>query len=142
MTTTQSTRRVYTFRTRFVPLIDAKVKLHTMRRAGKRPPPKVGTLLDLRYWSDRPYNSPQVKIGTAVCSKVETCVIVALDNRVCLDGKLLTVAERDAFALRDGFKDWADMRFFFLEMHGTGTVAGNLIHWNPATYTSAEPLHA
>jgi hypothetical protein len=106
----------YGFKGRFVPKIKARIKKHTMRNERKRHV-RVG-------------ESPQLyeKMRQKGCAKIipdPECVAV---EPVQIDFKKDTVrigerpvirdqAERDEFAVSDGFEDWEDLRAFWKKEH-------------------------
>jgi hypothetical protein len=102
------------------------MKLNTIRPKRRRPI-KPGDQLSLRCWKGRPYHSEQGRLGEAVCTSVEYCVIG--ENCAFFDGYTHLGRELlDPFAKADGFKDWDDMQQWFHESHSL-PFEGVLIKW-------------
>lgn len=102
---------VLMFMPRFHDPIRRGTKIQTIRAPRKR---KVepGDQLSLRAWSDKPYRSPQIVLGTAAC--VDTNRLRIENNfgqlRVILEGlPMLSHEDTEAFAVADGFTNAYDM---------------------------------
>lgn len=70
-------------------------------------------------------------IGTATCSTIQP-IRIDVEEAVITGqtGNSLTMlAELDAFARRDGFEDWPEMREFWRENHKAAVFSGVLIRW-------------
>lgn len=118
----------YSFKPRFAPLIVEGMKTQTIRAPRQR--------------HARPGEDIQLFTGmrTAQCKRIATvrCTdVLAVEiwfepngqiGRITTDG--LPVWDLDAFAVRDGFADAADMAAFWAETHGRGgQFTGVLIEW-------------
>lgn len=71
-------------------------------------------------------------IGTAICLSIEPIVIELMDEAVSYgaDPAFNDRARLDAFAVKDGFRNWHQMRVFWAEHHpGVTRFGGVLIRW-------------
>lgn len=125
------------FRRRFVDPILHGSKVHTIR-CGKRNF-KVGQTFFMQTGARF---SPE-RFADRVITRVRPITIsdvTVLVWKEDLSG--FVVPPLDKFARADGFKDWADLRQFFLAMHGYQTgfdfkvflIQGRLIQWAPAEW--------
>jgi hypothetical protein len=126
---------VRTFQPRFAALVESGVKRQTIRPQPKRIP-RPGDTISLRAWKGRPYRSKQRILREATISNLEGITIHA-DGVEISPGTLrvfwMGEAGRrrphlDAFARKDGFADWPDMKAWFLANH-TLPFTGCLITW-------------
>lgn len=117
---------VIMFMHRFAPLVENGTKGQTIRPERKRPI-RRGDTLSLRRWADKAYRSPQVELRRTVCISVEPVTVAMLT--VTVGGRLLTDAEREAFARADGFASGMDMGDWFENQHGL-PFAGVVIRWS------------
>ena len=125
------------FRRRFVHPIQEGTKVHTVR-AGSRNY-KVGQTMFMqtgaRYRPERFADRLITRVRPITISDVTVMVW-----REDLTG--FVVPPLDKFARADGFKDWADLKAFFLAMHGKAStfgfrfflVQGRLIQWAQAEW--------
>lgn len=123
------------FQSRFAPPIIARDKRHTIRSVRKRPI-VVGQPLQL-YTGMRTRHCRL--IGTAECIAVRVISIDFVHERVAIERTLIRTAPKlDAFAVLDGFRDWADMRRFW-QKPGTevSVFSGVMIRWG-STFRPAE----
>lgn len=123
----------YSFKGQFEDPIRAGTKPQTMRNDRKRHA-RVGEEIQLYYGMRTKHCR---LIGRATCAAVTPVRIdfkryqVFISGRGCLSG----LEELDVFAVRDGFKNWADMRAFWKKEHGKkkqadGTPAPPLQAWS------------
>ncbi len=119
-------RHVRMFKKRFVPAIMDGTKQQTARPVPERPI-LPGHILDLRYWSDKAFRSPQIKIWEAVVTRVQSIEITAAGT-VILDGKPLGPILHGQFARADGFASREEMITWFKAEH-TLPFTGIVIHW-------------
>src|SRR5580700_1041388 len=113
---------VVMFQRRFALKIIEREKNNTMRRTRKRPI-KVGDVLSLRCWKDKPYRSGQDLLRDTVCTGISEITITA--TNIIADSPRLMGMLKDDFARSDGFADFAEMRDWFQKVHGlpfTGTL--------------------
>lgn len=125
------------FQPRFASMVRSGEKCQTIRPTPKRRP-QAGDILDAREWSGLPYRSKQIKIGRYAIKSVEDIVIDA-DERDSVEvgtlvasqwsGPFKRVEDLDAFARADGFKDFEEMRNWFVSTHGLPFI-GILIQWH------------
>lgn len=112
--------RVITFQPRFHDPIRQGIKRSTIRKQGKRPPPKIGDLLSLRTWTGIPYRSKQATLSEQPCAGVRP-IELGLSNlgiwQVSRRNMLLTAAERRELALVEGFASDTDMQHWFVTNH-------------------------
>jgi len=117
------------FQPRFVPLVEAGPKLHTIRRRradGKNPEPG-----DTLYLYAHHRSKLSRRIGTEVCEKVaDVLVLPPLGPipQIYLGGELLIPEEADAFSRADGFADTGELLAFLDERYGL-PFSGLLICW-------------
>jgi len=125
------------FHKRFVDPILGGSKVHTVR-AGKRVH-KVGQILSMQTgfrYHPQPF-AQHVIIRVRPITITDVTVMVWRED---LSGCI--VPHLDKFANADGFKDWADLKEFFLRMHGEKSahgfwffnVQGRLVQWAPAEW--------
>lgn len=139
----------YSFKRLFVPAIkaglssvalsfDPRPKLQTIRAIGRRRHARVGAALQL-YCGMRSRDC--FKIGDARCIAVSSIrvhvrsEIIEIHRVDAADSLIDRAAALDAFAIKDGFESWPDMKTFWLEEHGEttrlGPFVGLLIEWEP-----------
>jgi hypothetical protein len=125
----------YSFMGRFVRPIILGEKRQTIRapRQGRGRHAVPGGPVTLQHG---PRFKPQ-RIGKSVCTGLLDVRLDFLADTVfqtaagadqvteMLDGSVLL----DAFAVRDGFADWADMRQFWRDVHDVSQFEGVMIQW-------------
>jgi hypothetical protein len=120
--------KVFLFMPQFRGPIYAGTKCQTIRQTRKRPV-YPGDALSLRQWSGRPYGSPQITLGTAVC---EATMPVAIDWReglwVRLNGETLGPEAMELFAVDDGFDGSREMALFW-QAHKGFPFEGTAYQW-------------
>lgn len=117
-------------------------KLHTVRAESRKRHARPGEEVQL-FCQQRTRQC--FLIGRARCTKTPAIVIkfplmlvggpVGIDE-VEVEGmpSLVTAAGLDAFAVSDGFDDWAALRAFWREHHrGVNRFTGRMICWEPKT---------
>lgn len=118
------------FKPEFAELVRTGIKCQTIRPVPKRMP-KVGDLVSLRRWEDKPYRSKQVVLGQG---KIVMIWRVRMDAvpafRMWLDGKLCSMGEADSIARADGFPGFVEIFEWFDREHGF-PFDGILIRWMP-----------
>jgi hypothetical protein len=105
-------------------------KRQTIRAVGKRVHARPGDKLQL-YTGMRTKQCQQ--IGVARCISVMP-IHINIEARIIKSGGVqLRRKDLDGFARRDGFKDFADMRAFWLAEHGRAAndFHGLIIKWEP-----------
>jgi len=122
------TKRILLFKPKFIEPVRTGRKLQTIRPPRKFPV-RVGDHLSLRHWQARPYNSPQVLIREAHCTR--TGLVKLSHDWIVVDHRLLTEPEIIAFARADGFEHPQAMVQEFADMHGPLPFEGHLICWRP-----------
>lgn len=135
----------YSFRPRFVAPIQAGTKRQTIRavRTGRSRHARPGEELQL-YTGMR---TRQCKlIGKAICKMVtpisihipEGMIKLTAPEGTCFDGVapqgmvtqlILQRQQLDDFAALDGFRDWSDMREFWMDTHDADEFEGVMITW-------------
>jgi hypothetical protein len=120
---------ILSFKKQFVPEILSKRKQQTIR-AFRKYPIKSGDKLFLYTALRTKYAK---KIGEAICQ--QSSVIEIKNNSVKIHvgtDKLVSVTYQanllNHFAKQDGFKDWTEMKTFWLTTHGL-PFKGTLITW-------------
>ena len=114
------------FQPQFEPLIVSGTKLHTVRPLGKSRL-RVGMALSLRVWTGKPYRSKQREFLKSTVKDV--CRVIITDGEIHLDNVQLSPQGREEFAHNDGFKDFAELRAWFVNAHGLPFV-GKVIYWS------------
>ena len=117
--------RVILFQDRFAPLVAGGSKRQTIRKTARC---KVGDWLSLRRWTGKAYRSKQEVLRTDVCTAVDQVTIARDAVYLCNKAKYPN-RHLDRLAIRDGFKDWAEMRDWFEAVHGL-PFSGWLIEWS------------
>jgi predicted transcriptional regulator len=125
---------LYNFQPRFAPFILAGEKKHTIR-ALRANPDKPGNTLHL-YVGLR-HKNPRL-LGRFECTRVES-ITISVSQRpfdpdshrgaewhVFVEGVELSESECEALAVRDGFKDFAEMKEFWADRL---PFNGQIIHW-------------
>jgi hypothetical protein len=118
----------YSFKERFVAPILAGTKRQTIRAHRVRHA-RPGEVIQLY----RGLRTRQCyKIGAAMCAHALPISIYLgnkpIANRVVIDGS--PVGDLDAFACRDGFSSWADLREFWKDTHDRVELfCGVIIQW-------------
>lgn len=93
------------FKKRFAPAVESGDKRQTMRERRKRPSdPSVG---DKLYLYAHLRTKAARKLGEPICTAVKP--ITVTPDTICLDGKYLDHAARNAFAIADGFGSFDEM---------------------------------
>ena len=109
------------FQQRFVPMIVAGDKEHTIRAERARLF-RVGDVLSL-------YTGMRTKqcrlLMRRTCTMVRSIQITEGQN-VIIDGEFLSFDEREQLAVKDGFRDFAHMMEFW---EGRLPFKGRIIHW-------------
>lgn len=123
------------FHADFAPKVEDGSKPHTFRVEGKRPPPRVGQTLHL-YTRMR---HPGCRLLKAVpCTRVQRMAVKIVETPVgtfaerTIDGNPMTMAQNEAFAIADGFANWAAFVAWLRTAHeipAHGIVRGYLIWW-------------
>lgn len=109
---------IFTFQRRFVPAIQGRAKVSTIRAIRDRVV-EPGDLMDLRTWQGRPYGSPQSHLCVATCQEVDliTLELRGQDLFVTKRGFTLTTPELARLATEDGFASVDEMREWFEAEH-------------------------
>lgn len=117
---------LYNFKPMFVAAILNGEKRHTIR-AERKHPDKPGDVMHL-------YTGLRTKkarlLMRAPCIHVEAINITGA-FAICIDGNWMSLTEREALALRDGFASLDDMQKFWL-LNNALPFVGNIFHWNPS----------
>ena len=123
----------YSYKGRFEKQIRAGIKPQTMRNERKRHA-RPGEVIQ-HYVAMRTKHCR--KLGISVCTAVSPVRIDFKRASILVEGRgLIHGAEKvNAFAVKDGFDDWADMRDFWMREHGKkknpdGTPAPPLTKWS------------
>ena len=127
---------VKTFQPRFYGGVEAGTKRNTIRpRPQNGILPKPGDRISCRAWLGKPYRSKQrvLREGTIVAVIRVTIRRKGVDFGAMKwrdDSTKAVVDQLHAFAVRDGFEDWPEMRAWFSATHGL-PFKGILIAWLP-----------
>lgn len=123
------------FKPQFAPLVEAGMKLQTVRPRPKRMP-KPGDKISLREWTGKPYRSKQRVLKESTITKVESVKFTRL-HRVQFEDGILSCEDEWAFAKADGFESPAAMFAWFEANHGL-PFEGVVIHWHNAKLSHEE----
>ena len=117
----------YSFQARFMVPIVERSKTQTIRQMGSRKQALPGDTLQLYYAQRTKFC---LLIGTAMAARLRL-VWLGLDaGDVFYPNDVEFDPDPDAFAVRDGIKDWADLRAFWAQHHpGLVQFKGALIEW-------------
>lgn len=130
----------YNFQGRFVPAIRSGLKRHTIRteRGGRSRHARPGELVQL-YQGLRTRHARL--IAEPVCEEVWPVRLDLAGGIVSAnDGWIRTVPDLDAFAVADGFCDWADLCTFWRRQHpGVVVFSGVIIRWMPISAEHITP---
>jgi hypothetical protein len=122
----------YSFKMRFAAPFLAGVKAQTIRaeRAGRSRHARPGEMVQL-YTGMRTRQC--TKLGECQCIAVWPIELHLRDGIVFAnDGWIWTEDDLDAFARRDGFRNWSEMAAFWAaEYPGVDVFEGVLIRWQP-----------
>ena len=116
---------IYNFQQRFVPMILTGRKTHTIR-AHRVHPDKPGNILHLYIGLRRPGAALLMRAACTAVEEIEIGITPGNDRVVRINGVALDDGEADALALRDGFKNFADMMAFW---DGRLPFKGQIIYW-------------
>jgi hypothetical protein len=116
---------IYNFQQRFVPMIMAGRKTHTIR-ARRANPDKPGNTLHLYTGLRRPGAALLMRVPCTAVEEIEIGITPGNGRVVRINGVALDHTESDALAKRDGFKDFSDMMAFW---DGRLPFKGQIIHW-------------
>jgi type IV secretory pathway protease TraF len=112
---------LYNFQKRFVPMIEAGTKTHTIR-APRRHPDEPGRMLHL-YTGLRQRGARLLK--RVACVAVQE-ICIKKNSEVLIDGVKLSTDECEALARSDGFGSFQEMMRFW---DGRRPFVGQVIHW-------------
>lgn len=121
------------FKPRFAALVESGAKLQTVRPTPMRMP-RPGDTISLRTWTGKPYRSKMRVLRESVVTVVAPVHINEFG--ISHVGPIKSYAPQtgelkagyEAFARADGFKDFAEMRDWFLAEHGL-PFTGIVIFW-------------
>lgn len=120
----------YSFNKRFEAPILARTKRQTIRGVGARTHAKAGSALQL-YTGMRTVSCRLM--ARATCSSISAVRLMLATDLVRIDGRAThsLMPELDAFAVRDGFGDWGDLKEFWRDAHGSSIsdFEGVLVDW-------------
>lgn len=123
----------YSFKKRFIEPILAGIKDGTIRATGKRRHARDGDEMQL-YTGMRTKQCKLIARAPCIGSWPINLWFAGFD-RVVIGARLVEIdrpRELDAFAVKDGFADWADMKGFWLDEHETvDQFSGVLARWRP-----------
>lgn len=121
------------FKPEFSELVRTGKKRQTIRPTPKRMP-KVGDMVSLRCWADKPYRSKHVILGDGRIRNVYPIRIYAdheeepIQWEMWIGDRFLTIREADSVARADGFPGVCEMLEWFEREHGL-PFEGILIRW-------------
>lgn len=143
----------YNFQARFAGAVESGEKRQTIRKAGKRRPPREGEQLQL-YTGMRTKSCRLLKLG--VCTKVTPIKIRPGHHQVLVErdpggqwhdyGYCYQVVNSRcdtclaALAFLDGFDSTADFFAFFAKQSDGGEFCGHLVQWVPEEATRSWEL--
>jgi len=115
-----------TFKPQFAKLVEAGIKLQTVRPIPKRMP-AAGDRITLREWQGAPRRSKQRIMAVGTIAAVRPVEIAA--DSITINGTRLDGPELERFAVADGFGDWQELREWFAVTHKELPFTGILIQW-------------
>ena len=122
----------FNFQSRFAPMVEAGVKLQTIRQKARAKP---GDRLQL-YTGQRTAACRKLVEPDPGCTVSTYCAVrragITLGNVALLPAEL---RDQDMFAKADGFRDYDDMVAWFEGQYGLGEFVGRLIRWSHPTPT-------
>lgn len=133
---------ILTFKPQFVEPIKAGTKVHTIRE-DKKGRWKAG--MSIHFWQGNPRNVHSkiapYQFGAGTCKKVDDIKLDLLHNAITLVNKELNsflmindIIDLNMIAENDGFKNWDDMKQWFLNEYPDQSVfKGKLIHFEANT---------
>ncbi|MFG6413826.1 ASCH domain-containing protein [Roseateles sp. DC23W] len=116
------------FKKQFAPAVESGTKLRTIRqhrKDGKRIQP--GDTLKL-YTGLRTRGVRLLRTTPAL--RVSSIRLLASSQQLIVDGQLLDIGEKQAFAKADGFATFADMLTFFHDQYQLETFEGFCVEWS------------
>lgn len=124
----------YNFQKQFAPDVESGNKNQTIRKAGKRKPPKVGDQLQLYTGMRTKYCRLLRKVICASCSLIEIRpknrnVLVGSPSGITIQWNRLTDGVIEKLALDDGFSSVDSFFQFFANQSDDGLFEGYLIEW-------------
>lgn len=130
-------RHLYLFAPRFAEKVRRGEKEQTIRPFRKRMP-VVGDLAEFRYWSGKPYRSPQIKIGLTVITGVHE-ICLGIDHVRFKGDTINHTPWLDRFAIADGFQHWGELVQWFYAQHGEFPFRGFLTQWQSIPFLFDPP---
>lgn len=128
----------YSFKARFEAPILARIKCQTIRAEGRRRHARTGEELQL-YYGMRTVSCRL--LARATCVSAKSVRLMLATDLVRIDGRAThsLMPGLDAFAVRDGFGDWGDLKAFWREEHGSSVsdFEGVLIDWGTSAVAPA-----
>lgn len=118
------------FKKAFAPAVEDGSKRQTIRqhrKDGKRIQP--GDCLKL-YTGLRTRGARLLRTATA--ARVSSIRLLVNDRNLIIDGRLLDMTEKAAFARADGFATFAEMASFFHDQYQLDTFEGYCVEWSAA----------
>jgi len=130
-------RIVKIFQDRFAASILDGTKRSTIRNLPKRLEdwPQPGDLINARQWSGRPYGSPQRSLCELLVTGVSEITIEEDGITHDMNGCSVPPGSpyHDTVARQEGFKDWDEMKKWFVENYYSLPFTGILIEWTEPT---------
>jgi uncharacterized protein YqfB (UPF0267 family) len=119
---------IYNFQSRFVPMIMAGRKTHTIRDHRVHPD-KPGNTLHLYTGLRKSGATLLMRVPCIAVEEIEITITPGNGRVVRINGMTLDRTESEALAKRDGFKDFSAMMAFW---DGRVPFKGQIIHWKYA----------
>lgn len=128
----------YSFKARFEAPILARTKRQTIRGAGKRRHARERE--ELQLYTGMRTRSCRL-LARATCLSTKPVRLMLATDLVRIDGRAThsLMRELDAFAVRDGFGDWGDLKEFWRAEHGSSVAdfEGVLVDWGDTAQAPA-----
>jgi len=138
---------LYNFKARFVPLIESGAKTHTIRELRKYPS-KAGDALYLyeglrtkcarRILVTECIAVQPIEVYRRIAAAVDVPAVIEFGVRIA--GQDLAGDEIEAFARRDGFRNFDEMIGFWREQKRRFPWHGHVIHWRFPPDAPLEPI--
>lgn len=127
---------ILTFKPQFVEPIKAGTKIHTIREDKKG---RWKTGMKIQFWNGNPRNvkAKPHQFQSGICTDVKQINIDIDWSKIFIIGSNLSdttvitgISKLNEFAVKDGFKDWNEMRQWFMDQYPDIVVfVGKIIYF-------------
>ncbi len=120
----------YNFKPQFAPLVEAGLKLQTIRAERRTRHSRPGEAMQL-YTGMRTKTCRKLLTPDPICQSIEP-ILIHYELGIKMDDRWLKREECTQIAIADGFSDWGECFRFFRDTHGL-PFKGRLIKWSSAS---------